>query len=150
MVPTALSGATKKSIEEDAFRPPSDTEDNSNWIQLKGPKPIRTGTPPPEGTETLSNKILRKAQSIALRRAKKFKYKKEKKVRRAYCEVCDIHLNSQASKKDHLNGSKHKARLALQLESYKCQICDLNLCTKIELDRHRSGKRHRQRENKHP
>ena len=109
----------------DSFRPPTPIHSIDAEI-------VDTG-------ESLKNRVHRKAEAISLRREAIKKYKNAKKFEKFFCEVCEVFLNSSASRKDHLNGNKHQATVARG--SFCCEACNFSVKTQSELDRHLTGKK---------
>lgn len=130
--------------EKDPFRQPSGDElDESQAHSKEGYLSPNKATNSPT-RESLSEKVLRKSSSIALRRAAKTKYRHFRKSDKYYCRICDVYCNSSASRKEHLSGGKHKRTAFLASQApHSCSTCDVSVRTSSEFDRHLSSKNHK-------
>lgn len=125
--------------DKDPFRPPSDDECETSQEVVNKARISSSST-----EESLSDKVLRKATSIALRREAKTKYKSRKQQQKFHCKYCDTFSNSSAARKEHINGRKHKAKVKQASEGpFKCSICDVSVRSNNEFERHISSKRHK-------
>ena len=93
-------------VEPSAPRPPTPAEE---IIDLTPKAPPRTRLPRHAG-ESLQDRVLRVATAISQRRDARKKYADKRKKEKFKCALCDVVLNSNASKQIHLRGRRHQAR----------------------------------------